>query len=513
MKGLAMPTNPPEKTQILVVDDEDASRYNVTRILRREGYKVTEVATGKDSLREIEKHPDLIILDVHLPDMNGMDISRMVRHDPSTRSIPILQVSATFTGSADKARGLDAGADAYLASPVEPEELLAHVRMLLRLRHAQEALTRTNEHLQSVISNILDVYFSVDLQRRFLEINPAAEKLFGCPAKLLKGKLYVTELPQMVGGILAQAMQTALEERRTVDFEGESRLRPGTWWEGHVHYRDDHLEVYMRDITERMVYEKNLASQNQLLEARVRERTAKLQQTVHDLETFSYSITHDMRAPLRAMQGFSELLKDRYSSKLDPEGIEYLDRIIGAASRLDLLIRDVLSFSNIVRAEVPLAPVDTAKLVQEIIRDYPGLREKGAQFSIQGELPPVLGHEAFLAQCFSNLLDNAVKFVAPGVAPRIEISAEENDGNIRFKIKDNGIGIPPEHGRRIFQLFQRAQSDYPGTGVGLAVVQTAIDRMGGKVGVESAPGKGSIFWIELRKAVTAGTSRQKSQRE
>src|SRR5215813_6198413 len=141
----------PDSMKILVVDDNEATRYGVVRTLQRAGFSVVEAANGNDALQLISRRPDLIILDVHLPDMSGLDISRMTRGNPSTSSIPILQISATYTESADRIKGLDAGADGYLASPVEPEELLANVRMLLRLRQAQEALAQTNLRLKSVL--------------------------------------------------------------------------------------------------------------------------------------------------------------------------------------------------------------------------------------------------------------------------------------------------------------------------------------------------------------------------
>ncbi len=400
----------PQSTRILVVDDNEGGRYGTVRPLQRAGYTVIEATTGQEAMRQIELHPDLIIMDVQLPDADGIELSRMVRKNPLTSTIPILQLSATFTESSDRARGLDAGADSYLIAPVEPDELLANVRMLLRLREAQQALIETNERLQR-------------------------------------------------------------------------------------HIRD--LESAKSDLAEA---KEQLSRQNEMLEARVRERTAKLQETIHDLETFSYSITHDMRAPLRAMQGFSKMLLDHHMSKLDAEGADFLERIASSANRLDLLIRDVLSYSNIVRAQLTLVPVDIDRLIRDIIRDYPDVQPTNARIHIMDKLPPVLGNEAFLTQCFSNLLGNAAKFVAPGVTPHIEVSYVRQDGFIRVKVKDNGIGIAAAHQQGIFKLFHRAQNTYPGTGIGLAVVQKAVERLGGRAGMESEPGKGSTFWLDLREA-------------
>ncbi len=521
--------HPPDKTRILLVDDSEPTRYTLGRILRRVGYDVAEATTGAEAFEAIQRGPDLVVLDVHLPDINGLEISRMLRLNPVTRAIPILQVSATFTLTTDKVKGLDAGADAYLASPVEPEEFLAYVRMLLRLKTAQDDLVETNERLRFVLANIVEVYFCLGREDwRFLEVNPAAEKFFGRSPEELIGKKIWEEFPQGAGVGFVHFYEMAVRENRPVHFEGESRIRGGSWFEGHVYPHPDRLEIYLHDITDRKVSEQRLlatsaelqsrvrelqeaqpelgrakaqlSQQNDILEQRVRERTAKLEEIIKDLETFSYSITHDMRAPLRAMQGFSKMLLDSYRGQFDAQGVDYLNRIADAANRLDLLIRDVLSYSQIVRADLQLVPVNTDKLAREIIELYPGLRPPDADVVIAQKLPTVLGNEAFLTQCFSNLLGNAVKFVPPGTHPRVELSAERCNGHIRLKVTDNGIGIPLEHQHRLFTLFHRAQNRYPGTGVGLAVVRKAVERMGGRIGVESAAGRGSTFWIELREA-------------
>lgn len=521
----------PKDTRILVVDDTDASRYGVVRHLQRVGYAVIEATTGDSAMRHIAEHPDLIVLDVQLPDANGLDISRAVRKNPTTSSIPILQISATYTQTMDRVKGLDAGADSYLASPVEPDELLANVRMLLRLRFAQQALADSNARLKSVLDNILDVYLAFDRNWNFQELNPPGQKLFGRSIDELRGKNLWTEYPQARDSKLAAQLQDAAQRGETFHFESESAMKPGMWLEGHAYPRGDRIEIYMRDITERKraeiklaeaasalhhhirelqatqgdlsVAKNQLSLQNEALEARVLERTAKLQETVHDLETFSYSITHDMRAPLRAMQGFSKMLLESHGAKLDAEGTEFLNRIANAANRLDLLIRDVLSYSNIVRTELTPAPVDLDALVRDVIRDYPDFQPPKARIHIRDMLPPVMGNEAFLTQCFSNLIGNAVKFVEPGVTPEVEISSSRNGDFVRISIRDNGIGIPAAHQGGIFKLFHRAQNTYPGTGIGLAVVQKAAERMGGRVGLQSEEGKGSTFWLEFPAADSA----------
>jgi len=232
----------------------------------------------------------------------------------------------------------------------------------------------------------------------------------------------------------------------------------------------------------------------------VKERTAELQEMVNELEHFSYTITHDLRAPLRAMHGFAGLLAEEGGPSLNEESRGYLSRITTAAGRMDRLITDALSYSRAVRHEMPKEPVDVGRLLRGMIESYPIFQEPKARIEIVGELPRVLGNEAGLTQCFSNLLGNAVKFVPAGRVPQVRITSERHGDAVRFVCEDNGIGIPKELQSRVFVMFQRLSKDYEGTGIGLALVKKVVERMGGSVGVESEPGQGSRFWIELKAA-------------
>lgn len=235
------------------------------------------------------------------------------------------------------------------------------------------------------------------------------------------------------------------------------------------------------------------------LERTVAERTARLKEALGELESFSFSISHDMRAPLRSMQGFAAILMEDCADELSPEARACLERINASAERMDRLIQDVLTFSRVARADFILEPVDLARLLTGIIESYPHLQPPKADISIEGKLPIVLGNTAGLTQCLSNLLGNAVKFVAPETHPRLRVWSEPaGPSAIRLYIEDNGIGIPPESHDKIFEIFHRLSKKYDGTGIGLAIVRKAIDRMGGKVGVLANPTAGSTFWLELR---------------
>jgi signal transduction histidine kinase len=217
-----------------------------------------------------------------------------------------------------------------------------------------------------------------------------------------------------------------------------------------------------------------------------------------ELERVSYSIVHDMRAPLRAIVTFGDLLEAEAAQKLSEEARAYLSRMRRAATRMDQLITDMLSYSALLRGQVPLHRVHIGKLLNDLIETYPFLRAHRHEIRIPADLPTVRGNEAALTQCFSSMLDNALKFAKPGQTPKVNIRAEACDGLARIFVEDDGVGIARHLQDRMFGIFQRGTNDQDGTGIGLAMIRIAATRMGGRVGVSSEVGKGSRFWIELK---------------
>lgn len=272
----------------------------------------------------------------------------------------------------------------------------------------------------------------------------------------------------------------------------------------------DDLELRVQDRTRELtqanellrVTQEMLQAQAKDLERQVAERTAHLQTTVRSLETLCYNMAHDLRAPNRTMQGFAELLLANYADAVDATGQDYLKRIAAAASRNDRLILDMLSYGRLGHVALPCSSQNLEVNLQSVLENLAhGIHQTKAQIEVKRPLAEVWANAFALEEILTNLLANAVKFVPSGITPKVTIWTEEKSRLIRVHVKDNGIGIAAEHHERVFNLFERLHGGekYPGTGIGLAIVQKAVERMGGCIGLESEPGKGSCFWIDLPK--------------
>jgi PAS domain S-box-containing protein len=269
--------------------------------------------------------------------------------------------------------------------------------------------------------------------------------------------------------------------------------------------------VVMKDNTGRLSFLQGVAfdiTDRKRAEELLSHRTEELQEVNAELKAFTYSVCHDLRAPLRAIQGYGHALREDYSDHVDSFGREYLERIVAGAQQMDTLIQDLLQYSRLSHAELWVQPVRLRDAVDEALSQLEAeFKAHNALVTIKEPLPEVMGHRATLTQIIVNLLTNAIKFVAPGQQPQVQLWAEEQDEVIRLWVEDNGIGIKPEHHEQIFHVFERLHGieTYPGTGIGLAIVRKGVARLGGRVGLESTPGEGSRFWVELPRSGWSGT--------
>ncbi len=381
----------------------------------------------------------------------------------------------------------------------------------------QRRAEQTRARLAAIVEFSGDVIIAKDLNGIIRSWNAAAEGLFGYAAGEIVGKsirlLFPPERLDEEDDIEAQLRQgQAVTRLETVRVAKDGKRIPVRASASPIKDAEGNIigvSSVIQDITERKRANDalrdahaQLADRAYHLERLVTERTAKLQEMVNELQHVSYAIVHDMRAPLRAMNTFASVILEEISAAphLPPQVLDYCNRIITAAGRLDRLILDSLSYTKSVLQQVPLRPVDLGRLIPNLIDTYPNLQPDKADITIEDPLPVVVGDESLLTQCFSNLLGNAVKFVAPGVRPQIRLRATLSDNTARITVEDNGIGIPPRAQPRLFGMFQRLTAEYEGTGIGLAIVRKVTERMGGRVGVDSQPGKGSRFWVELKVA-------------
>ena len=283
-------------------------------------------------------------------------------------------------------------------------------------------------------------------------------------------------------------------------------------------------EIVERQRAEQALHEAQLQLRQYAgeLEHRVQERTAHLHETIRSLEGVCYHLAHDLRAPLRAMEGFTSILLKEYIDRLDPDGTAYLQSISKASTRMELLIQGLMEYGRMGHGDFPLRRVNPRRALQSVLtRMAVEISAKHARVELGQDWPEVLGNEDLLEVVFGHLLQNSLKFAQRGITPQIRICAEtENDSEaptgrfdhltskgVRFVVEDNGVGMPAELISRAFWIFERLhpRENYPGTGIGLAIVSKAVERMDGRVGANSEENVGSTFWFELP-AVNSETS-------
>jgi len=352
-------------------------------------------------------------------------------------------------------------------------------------------------------------YWNRDLRTGAIEWSDEQRRLYGFPADAAPSQeLWNAATLPADAERVQSAIRTALERRSVYRAEfrihhpvhGErTLLGMGRVIEGADGEPERFVGVDL-DVTELKRAEEAFRSLNATLERRVAERTAELAQANLEMETFTYTVSHDLRAPLRGMQGFAQILQEDFGPALGSTGSAHCQRIVTAAERMEELIEDLLSYCRLGQQEVQIGLVDLDRAVAEALEMVEAERAAGrAEVTVEQPLGMASGHHMLVVQIVQNMLGNAVKFVAPGVTPQVMVKAERAAGRVRVWVQDNGIGIEPAYLVRIFEPFRRlhTQQTYRGTGIGLAIVKRGVERLGGRCGVMSSPGAGSRFWIEL----------------
>jgi PAS domain S-box-containing protein len=378
-------------------------------------------------------------------------------------------------------------------------------------RKAEQSLQENRQRLLGIVTSAMDAIVTVDAERRIVLTNPAAERMFGYAAAELQGKPLEPLMPECFRAGHAAHMSAFADDGVTTRRMGALRpvmglRRSGEEFPIEASISSDEstgrklFTVILRDITERKVAEAEILRLNETLEQRVVERTAQLEDVNAELETFSYSVSHDLQTPLRHVKGFVDLLKREAGPVLSEENFGYLTSISRAAKRMGDLIDDLLAFSHVGRADLQKTQVDLGELVRETLADF---RQETAERKIAWKvqsLPSVRADRALLRMVLVNLISNAVKFTGACALPKIEIGTvpAEGGGAVIF-IRDNGAGFDQSKSAKLFGVFQRlhSQARFDGTGIGLANVQRIIHRHGGRVWAEGVVDGGATFYFSI----------------
>ena len=514
------------KASILLVDDRHDKLLAVETILSTLHQNIVTATSGKEALRRLLKEDfAVILLDVSMPGMDGFETAALIRQRPRCEHTPIIFITSIGNTENQISQGYALGAVDYMLTPIVPEVLRTKVSVFVELHKQTQLIKFQAEQLrqfeqyryQQELAYVADRLEIETRRNRFftlaqdmlaignfdgglLQVNASWTKTMGYSEEELKSVtgfdlVHPDDREKLTAGLTALKSGTALPT-----FEGRFRHKNGSyiWLEGTAtpFLEEKLIYIFTRDITRRKEAEEKIVHLNRELEHRV----AALTEANAELEAFNYSIAHDLRTPLRSMSGFARALLEDETANLTPLGLEYATRVARSAKYMDSLLLDLLAYSRLARAEMVPGPVNLEEPINELLTVLDQeIRERKAKVEVSSALGEVCAHTPTLKQILSNLIGNSLKFTAQGRPPLLSIFTTKHPGFVRLWVEDNGIGIPPEYHEKIFGLFQRLHdsNNYPGTGIGLALVRKGAERMGGRAGVESELGKGSRFWVDL----------------
>jgi PAS domain S-box-containing protein len=488
---------PPALARVLNINDDAATRYFMGKILERAGYSVVEAADGATGLSIARERPDLIILDVRLPDINGLEVCRRLKADPLTAHIPVLQTSATFVSSERKVEGLDSGADAYLAQPIDDIELLAIVRAMLRTRRAEEAERLAAVKWQRTFDAMSDGVMVLDSRRHVVNCNRAMAKLLNVSQEEAVGG----SVDRLLGSRVSRELLSAwLSDPLSARWEMEVQLQE-RW------YRlvaDAAPEAEQRGLT---VVVLNDISERKKLEEGYRRTALELAYAARQKDEFLAMLAHELRNPLNAIVAANTLQETVGPS--DQESTRLRSVVSRQTRHLARLVDDLLDVSRITRGEIQMRKlvVDLSSIIERVCDTHRAMLEARQQTLVR-TIPdePVLvdGDDMRLEQVIANLLANASKYSAPGTEVRLSLTQEWQDGGryAVMSLQDAGVGIPPDMLEAVFDMFVQIDRSLArtlgGLGLGLTVVKHVVEQHSGTVHAESeGAGRGATFVVRL----------------
>ena len=437
--------------KILAIDDNNDNLI-VLEALLSDAFPDSKVFTALSGMEGIKKaiaeRPNVILLDLKMPGMDGYETCKLLKKHSSTMSIPVIILTAAHVGSVERTRALETGAEAFLSKPVDRAEIIAQLTAMIRIKQAEISTRVENLRLEELVEER-----TRDLRKELEERRLTEIKLQKSYDEVMMSRLAVLNL---------------LED---VKSEMESRKHA----------------------------EEELNKLNIELENRVKERTRQLETANRELEAFSYSISHDLRAPLRHIEGFAEILLKECSGLLSPNSHSNLSRILFAVQKMNSMIDDLLAFSRTGRTELKKSVIKMDQLLDDALAQIkPFIVNRKIDWIIS-ELPEILGDYNLLRLAWINLVENAVKYTSLVENAVIRIGCNREEKEFVFFIRDNGVGFNMQYAEKLFGVFQRLHSStqFKGTGIGLANVQRIILRHGGRIWADAEVDKGAVFCFTI----------------
>jgi PAS domain S-box-containing protein len=487
---------------VLVVDDNPATRYATGRVIRAAGFRTAEAGSGFEALELIERGVSAVVLDVHLPDIDGFEVCRRIRANPATATLPVVHLSAEYIRNEDRVTGLNAGADGYMVHPVEPAVLVATLQALIRARTAEDQLRRSEQRFRAIYDQAQSGIALLHENGRFADANPALLQLLGRSREDLVGHAVSEFAPAEWQALIEQHVSAGQGEARP--WRGEFPLRHASGRLVHLEWSvSSHVEPGARiaiaiDVSERYELEQR---RRDVLE---REQAARQVAERHSRtkDDFIAVLSHELRTPLNAIIGWVHILRRR---GVPPEGAKGLDAIERNVKTQARIISDILDVSRINSGKLRLDRewTDAADLIRSSIEALAGpIEEKRIQVDtdVQGAHAPAWVDPARFQQIFWNLMTNAIKFSPQGGS--IEVALHRQGDRLLMEVRDFGQGIAPEFLPHLFDRFTQGDSPgnrrHGGLGLGLSIVKHLVDLHGGHVSVHSAgEGHGTTMRVDL----------------
>lgn len=487
---------------VLVVDDNPATRYSTARVIRAAGFRTAEAGSGSEALALVGAGVSAVVLDVHLPDIDGFEVCRRIRATPATAMLPVVHLSAAYIKDEDRVTGLNAGADAYMVHPVEPAVLIATLQALIRARTAEDERRRSEQRFRAIYDQAQSGIALLDDEGRFADANPAMLRLLGRGREDLLGR-GVTELaPSQWREPVAAQLSMALHEHAA--WRGEFPLLAADGRPVHLEWSiSSHAEPGVRiaiaiDVSGRHELEQR---RREVLE---REQAARQDAERHSRtkDDFIAVLSHELRTPLNAIVGWVHILKRRGTTPEGARGLEAIERNVKTQARI---ISDILDVSRINSGKLRLDRewADPAELVATSIDALSAsIEEKRirVEADVQGAHQPAWLDPARFQQIFWNLMTNAIKFSPEG--GRVRVTLRRQGDRLALDVQDEGQGIKQDFLPHLFDRF--TQSDAPGNrrhgglGLGLSIVKHLVDLHGGEVSAHSAGvGQGTTMHLDL----------------